>query len=404
LSPAELAVSTLGNMSVVGHALPAFKEQMVPYRDQIIDSLASHLRALDWRLCGRAAGTITNMLRLGESFIDAVQEKCLKPLVVALKEESSGEGPKSMLQGLGGRMPIVNATARLLSALVNLLVLRPKAVARLRELEVLPIIVPLIVVAPSGRCGATALSDEDPSTISARSLTVASKLIQEAPESMSLDLEADVLRRVDKIIEHGSRSLESTECTDLESDAVDLALRILAAMVTKRTGVLDRLIEKVPKVQELPDDVDSLADLKPAISFVKLTSRLMKMIHALRLSHHVTPEEGERPASRIRGNLALLFSRFVDAQADADAPPILKELNFESIVEIFLDWLKKERGPVQQNVGVVLTRMALSPQYKQRVRDLNGMESLHQIMLPRVQKQNAVASKLHRFKSEHNLD
>jgi hypothetical protein len=405
LSPAELAVSTLGNMSVVGHALPAFKEQMVPYRDQIIDALASHLRALDWRLCGRAAGTITNLLRLGDSFIDAVQDKCVKPIVAALKEESSGQGPMAALQGLGGRLPVVNATARLLSALVNLLVLRPKGVALLRELEVLPIIVPLIDAAPGKHCGVNETRDEDSSTISARALTIAGKLIQEAPESMSLSLESEVLRRVDKIVEHGSRSLESKDCTDLESslDAVDLALRILAALVTKRSGVLDRLTEKAPKVQELPNDVDSIDDLKPAISFAKLTSRLMKMIRALKLDHHVTPDEGERSSSRIRGNLALLFSRFVDAQADTDAPPSLKELNFESIVEIFLDWLRKERGPVQQNVGVVLTRLALSPQYRQRVRDLNGMESLHQIMLPKVEKQNAEASRLHRLKSERGL-
>jgi hypothetical protein len=266
--------------------------------------------------------------------------------------------------------------------------------------------VPLIDAVPANNSSATDTNGEDSATISSRALTVASKLVQEAPESMSLKLEADILRRVDKIIEHGSRSLESAESTDAESslEAVDLALRILAAFVVKKAGMLDRLIEKVPKVQELPNDVDSLEDLKPAISFAKLTSRLMKIIRALKVDHHVTPDEGERSSSRIRGNLALLFSRFVDAQADADAPPIIKELNFESLVDIFLDWLRKERGPVQQNVGVVLTRLALSPQYRQRVRDLNGMESLHQIMLPKVEKQNAEASRLHRLRSERGLD
>jgi hypothetical protein len=304
-----------------------------------------------------------------------------------------------MLQGLGAHMPVVNATARLLSALVNFLVLRPKAVTRLRELEVLPILVPLIDVAQGNDS-----RGEDSSTISARALTIASKLVQEAPETLSLALEADVLRRIDKIIEYGSRSLEKVEGADLESsfDAVDLALRILAALVTKRAGVLDRLIEKVPKVQEL-SDADSLEDLKPAISFAKLISRLMKIIRSLRPPRHLTPEEGEKSSSRVRGNLALLFSRFVDAQAADDAPPSLKDLNFEPLIEIFLDWLKKERGPVQQNVGVVLTRLALNPQYRQRVRDLNGMESLHQIMLPKVEKQNAEASKLHRLRSERGL-
>jgi hypothetical protein len=405
LSAAELAVSTIGNMSTAGHRLPKFKEEMVPYRDQIMDALAGHLRAFDWRLCGRAAGTITNLLRVGETFIDAVLEKCLKPLVTALKEESSGQGPMAMLQGLGGGLPVVNSRGRLLSVLVNLLVLRPKSVSNLQELDVLPIVVPLMEIAPGRSSPANDSRDEDSTETSARALTVACKLIQDAPESMSLKMEADILQRSDKIIEHASRSLESAERADVESslDAIDLALRILAALITKKAGVLDRLIEKVPKVQELPSDVDSLDDLKPAISFAKLTSRLIKIIRALKVDHHVTPDEAERPPCRIRGNLALLFSRFVDAQAAADAPPALKELNFEAVVDIFLDWLKKERGPVQQNVGVAVTRLALSPQYKQRVRDLNGMESLHQIMLPKVEKQNAEASRLHRLKSERGL-
>merc|ERR1711907_576113 len=102
--------------------------------------------------------------------------------------------------------------------------------------------------------------------------------------------------------------------------------------------------------------------------------------------------------SRMRGNLALLFARLVEAHAESDASPALKQLNFEPLVDIFIDWLRKERGPVQQNIGVGLTRLAQNPQYRQRVRDLNGMESLHQIMLPKVQAQKAEASRQHRLK------
>merc|ERR1711988_960193 len=120
LSAAELAVSALGNVCVAGHMLPSFKEQITPFRDDIIAALCRQLRPLDWRLCGRAAGTVANILRLGNCFVDAVQEKCLEPLVKALREEAADQGPMSDVRKLGalggGQMPFVKATARLLSA------------------------------------------------------------------------------------------------------------------------------------------------------------------------------------------------------------------------------------------------------------------------------------------------
>merc|ERR1719453_2486008 len=100
----------------------------------------------------------------------------------------------------------------------------------------------------------------------------------------------------------------------------------------------------------------------------------------------------------MRGNLALLFSKIVEAQSAAEAPPCLKQLNFEPLVDICVDWLRKERGPAQQNIGTCLTRLAQNPQYRQRVRDLNGIESLHQIMLPKVNQQKEDASRQHKLK------
>merc|ERR1711904_48106 len=89
-------------------------------------------------------------------------------------------------------------------------------------------------------------------------------------------------------------------------DTLDVALKILTAMVTKREGVLDRLTAKAPRVQELPEGVDSLEDLAPAIPFGKLISRMMKLMSALTPSAHVLPDEENTTRSRIRGNLALL--------------------------------------------------------------------------------------------------
>jgi hypothetical protein len=358
---------------------------------------------MDWRLCGKAAGAAANLLRCGDTFVNAVEEQCLKPLVTALKEESVCGGPMSMLGALGGatdvskHLPFTKATSRILSALVNYIVIRPSGIKRVLELGVLELVVPLIQDSPA----AQDTSDET----SFRALTITGKLVQQA-FAMSLELEKDILRRIDKILEHECRAVGTSDGSQQESalDTLDIALRILTAMVTKREGVLDRLTAKAPRVQELPEGVDSLEDLAPAIPFGKLISRMMKLMSALTPSGHVLPDEESSPKSRIRGNLALLFAKLVDAKGESDVPPVLKELNFELALDLFVDWLRKERGSVQQNVGVVLTKMAQSPQYRQRARDLNVIESLHQIMLPRVEKQKAEASRLHRLRSERGSD
>jgi len=404
LSAAELAVSTLGNICVAGHVLPAFKEQITPFCDEIATALCRQLKPLDWRLCGRAAGTVANIMRLGPVFVDAVQEKCLEPLVTSLREESKNGGPMSMMAGIGagmgggaGKLPFVKATSRVLGALVNFLVIRPSGIKLVRDLGVLQIIVPMMEV--TEQSAANANDDEDPAVIATRALTLAGRLVREAPESMSMKLEADILCRVDRLLEQECRAVSSSDSSQSESkyDTLDLALRILTALLTKREGALDRLTSKAPRCQELPEGVD-LADLKAAVPFDKLMSRLVKLMGTLKADAHMRPDDEGTASSRIRGNLALLFAKLVEAQGESDAGSDLKELKLESTVAIFIDWLRKERGPVQQNIGVCLTKMASSPQYKQQVRDLKGIESLHQIMLPKVQAQKEVAMKLHRLK------
>merc|ERR1712046_176133 len=114
----------------------------------------------------------------------------------------------------------------------------------------------------------------------------------EAPEGMSLQMEVDILRRTDRILEHACRNVGASGNTDEDAslETLDLALRILTALITKREGVLDRLTAKAPRVQELPEGVDSLADLEPAIPFVKLIARLMKLIKTLKIDSHATPD------------------------------------------------------------------------------------------------------------------
>lgn len=408
LSAAELAVSTLGNLCSVGHVLPTFKEQIALYCDDIVGALCRQLRPLDWRLCGRAAGTVANVLRLGSNFVDAVQERCLEPLVTCLREESSDKGPMSMLHGLGAdssKLPFQKATSRLLGALVNFLVIRPAGQKQVRELGVLDIVVPLMESAAKATGGARGVSDEEPAVTASRALTLVSRLVRESPELMSIKMERDILQRVDRMLEHECRRVGSSHSTDEDSklETLDLALRILTALVTRREGVIDRLSGRAPRVQELPEGADSIEDLNPAVPFGKLISRLIKLMTALKSQSHAKPDDEGTATSRIRGNLALLFGKLAEAQMDSDASPELKGLNLETLVDICIDWLRKERGPVQQNIGVCLTRLANNPQYRQRVRDLNGMESLHQIMLPKVEAQKAEASRIHRLKSERGL-
>jgi len=256
-----------------------------------------------------------------------------------------------------------------------------------------------------GQAGAASSDhlDENPTVIAARALTIASRLVREHPETISLKLETDILCRIDRILEHECRNVGKSGQEQSAFDTLDLALRILVGLLTKKEGALDRLTGKAPRCQELPEGVNSLEDMKPAVPFGKLVSRLMKLASALKADSHMSPDDEGTATSRIRGNLALLFARLVDAQGESDASSVFQDIDFECLVEIFVNWLRKERGPVQQNVGVVLTRMASSVQYKQRVRDLNGMDSLHQIMLPKVEKQKAEANRLHRLKNESRV-
>merc|ERR1712070_135839 len=189
------------------------------------------------------------MGRLGTVFVDTVQEKCLEPLVKVLREETTEEsGPMSMMRGLGvesGELPFVKATSRLLGALVNFLVIRPSGLNCLKDLGVLEIVVPLMEPKGKANHGPHKVSDEDPSIIATRALTLVSRLVRDAPESVPVKLEVGILQRVDRIVERECRRVggpnNTTEDSDLED--LDLALRILTALVTKKEGTLDRLTE-----------------------------------------------------------------------------------------------------------------------------------------------------------------
>jgi len=407
LSATELAVSTMGNLCIAGQSLPAFREQVSPFCDEIISALCRQLEPQNWRLCGRAAGAICNVLRLGDVFVSAVQERCLKPLVSALREECSGDGRSQLLHALeldkaGRGIPYVKATTKLLGALINFIVVRPSGIQKVLELDVLQLVVPLIDPAALAT-GSTADDEDSAATISTRALLITSRLLSAAPNFGPESVEVDLLKRLDRILEHECRMANKAE-QENTSEILDLSLRVLTVLITKRTGALDRLAAKAPRVMELPEGMESPPLLaEPAVPFGKLVSRLLKLTRVIKPPEYISPDGDKSVSSRCRGNLALLFASLIEVQAQDDAPSVIRDMDFSILVDIFVEILRKERGPVQHNAGVCVTRLAQNPRYRQRVRDLNGMESLHQIQLPKVEAQKAEASRLHRLRSERGL-
>eukprot|EP00441_Pelagodinium_beii_P047349 CAMPEP_0197621836 /NCGR_PEP_ID=MMETSP1338-20131121/2275_1 /TAXON_ID=43686 ORGANISM="Pelagodinium beii, Strain RCC1491" /NCGR_SAMPLE_ID=MMETSP1338 /ASSEMBLY_ACC=CAM_ASM_000754 /LENGTH=1093 /DNA_ID=CAMNT_0043191385 /DNA_START=80 /DNA_END=3361 /DNA_ORIENTATION=- len=425
-SPVELAVSTLGNICLAGTANVQFKEQITPFASELVGALCLHLRPLDWRVCGKAAGALCNVLRVGDVMAQTVQEQCTKPLLTALREENESEGPAAKMKDLMSQMgagdlqntglPIQSSSARLLGALLNLVVVRPTAVTEVRDMGGLELMVPLIdpelATFSGGSSGSTAsLSDREdgPEVVALRAALVASRLLTSAHASMTQELEADLLRKLYKLFDkikfadlrQGAKALAAGEIEKLPAlEWLDPAVRMLVTVLTKTPGALDRLTQSAPRIEELPDDLDDLPSLKePAVSFSDLIARLTDIIAALQPREHVGPDQEGSTLSRLRGNLALLFGTLSEVQSKEDAPPSVRNMDLRKCVDVMVDTLRKERGAVQQNVGVCVTRLATNPRYIQQVRDLNGIESLHQIQMPKVQAQKAEEAKKHRLET-----
>jgi len=190
------------------------------------------------------------------------------------------------------------------------------------------------------------------------------------------------------------RTAEQTQMLD----QLEIVVRMLSMILTKTPGSLDRITGNGPRCEELPDDVVDLpVSAEAAVSFSELTGRLIKLVLALRPNEHVGPDLEGSSLSRMRGNLALLFASIVEASAHDNAAPELQQVDLSPLVACFLDTLKRERKSVQHNIGVCVTRLAQHPRYRQEIRDLNGIETLHQIHLPKVEAQKQNANQQHRL-------
>jgi tetratricopeptide (TPR) repeat protein len=405
-SPTELAISILGNMCLSGHLMPIFKEQLATLMEDFLRALCRFLKPQNWRLCGRTAGAICNLVRCGELFAKAVQEHCLVPLVAALRDECAQEGPASLLKSMCSReeaaaMSYQGSASRLLGALINLLVIRPSAMQQVLELGVLDITLPLIDPDAELDLHDTLTEDNEGSSgaVSSRAALLSSRLLGSEPSRLSREAEADLLSRLFRLLErHGEAPLAQAGDLEAELQNLDITVRLVTIILTRTPGALERITQTLPRCVELADNATAPPpDHVPAVSFVDLCALLTKLVVAAEPTKHVGPDEEGGLRSRIAGNLALLFGALCEAQDKESASPALRELNLSPLVRTFVSLLRKERGRAQQNIGVCVTRLAQSSRYRQQVRDLKGIESLHQIQLPHVQAQKAEAERLHRL-------
>jgi len=427
-SMAELAVSTLGNICLAGQLLPVFKEQLSPFCSVLVTALSNKLRAFDWRLCGRAAGALCNMVRLGDVFVMAVHEQCVEPLVKALREESSQEGASAFLkalhaQGGANMMPGSKSTGRVLGALVNLLVVRPAAAKDVLDQGGLEVSLPLID--PKGEAALRSAGDDATAAeVAARASLLVNRLVAASPSTLSAKTEGELLCSLRVLLERDPEFTAVTAAGEWRSssgqalDSLDLTVRLLTTILVKTPGALARLVaassSRRPKIEELPDDydvsgargrsADAMVSSSASWEISELVTPLVKLLRMLQPRAYLTPDDEGTAPSRLRGNLALLFGAIAEAQNQEDAPPVLRELDLSALVPILIDTLRKERNKVQHNVGVCVTRLAQNQRYRKLVRDLNGIETLHQVQLPRVEAQKEKAMKLHRIQGPLGLD
>merc|ERR1712100_686925 len=95
----------------------------------------------------------------------------------------------------------------------------------------------------------------------------------------------------------------------------------------------------------------------------QLVARLVKLMTLLLPRSHVGPEGEGSTLSRIRGNLALFFTAVVELQSKDNAEPAVRKLDLSELVPVCIDMMRKERGKVQNNIGVCVTRFARSQRY-----------------------------------------
>merc|ERR1712232_1486840 len=213
-------------------------------------------------MCGRAAGAVCNVLRLGEPFVQAVSDQCAEPLVKALREETAGDSSTNALKDMCEKAGLLGngnfklpgtgsaSTGRVLGALVNLLGIKPTAIQKILDLGALNSAVNLLD--PSVDVGTRNGSDDDsenPVAVVMRASLLASRLLSASAPTLSLSMETDLLRRLSSSlgnvgdfsmvkalvkVDVDGRTAEQTQMLD----QLEIVVRMLSMILTKTPGSL----------------------------------------------------------------------------------------------------------------------------------------------------------------------
>merc|ERR1711904_742734 len=182
----------------------------------------------------------------------------------------------------------------------------------------------------------------------------------------------------DGLIDIIKAEVRADGCNNKVLQLPNIAMRILVAILTK-TDTLQRLAAaEPPRIQDL-DDLDDIGAADPQLPLRDLMDLVIDLALRLVPKDYLPPGQANSASSQMRGNMSLLFGHISDLQQKAGVPEALQSLTLGPTVDILIDYLKKERASVQHNAGVGLTKLAQNPMYRQRVRDLKGFETLHQI-------------------------
>jgi len=221
---------------------------------------------------------------------------------------------------------------------------------------------------------------------------VVSRVCTNMPEALDVSSQTKLLTNINKVL--NKEGIKDTIKAEVRADGQqnqalqlpNIATRMLVAILTK-TDALQRLAAaEPPRIQDLEDlDDDAIGISSPDMPLRDIIDDVIDLALRLVPKQYLPPGETNSSSSQMRGNMALLFGFISDAQQKPDAPEAVKTLNLGPTVDILIDYLKKERSSVQHNAGVGLTKLAQNPMYRQRVRDLNGFESLHQIQMKNVE-------------------
>jgi tetratricopeptide (TPR) repeat protein len=369
-SISEMALGTLGNLGLAGKDSNKFKEAVFPYSESLISVISKRLKPNDWKMAGKAAGALCNLLSLGGDFPSLASNTCVSPLISALKGERA-ESP--------GHRPRV---AKMLGALTNLLIVNQEATADAVKHEVISVCVNFMMDWES--LDTAAQENEDEMAISTRASMILSRVVCTIPQTLDEATSKKLLWNANKILnKEGLIDIIKAEvrkdgCNNQALQLPNIAMRILVAILTK-TDTMQRLAAVEPaRIQDL-DDLDDMGDLDTEMPLRDLMDHVIELALRLVPKEYLPPGEASSSSSQMRGNMSLLFGHISDLQQKADTPEAIQNFNLGPTVDILIDYLKKERASVQHNAGVGLTKLAQNPMYRQRVRDLKGFETLHQI-------------------------